>query len=301
MKFGKLVIGIALAGTGALLLAGKLGFLPAGAWPWLIKYWPFILLALGVALLANALRNPAIGIAAVVLVIVSFAIGWFWISRNSDEAKTVYRATIDLKKPPVQAVTIQARAVGGSIALEADSAAHGALILGVRGITDPELATHRWTVSKETGLLAWPTRSGITESGLVGGSIRVGTPSQTPVRVNSESYFSSAQINFSDLRPAPCDLGAIGSAVKITVGSARPSRIRVHGWLSDVEVHLPAGCPTRIESTSSLTMRSYPKDFVEHVSAPGKGKASYWAGEGAGSPVSIVIDGPFMRVQVVRD
>lgn len=301
MKFGKLVIGIVLAGTGTLLLAGKLGFLPAGAWPWLLRYWPLVLLALGVALLANALKNVLIGVIAAALAIGSFAFGWWWITRYSDEAKNEYRTTIDLAKPQAKAVTFAGRVVGGSMALAADSSAHGALHFDVQGITDPEFAGHRWVVSKETGILTWPAESGVAGTGIVGGSIRLGAPALTSTRVECSSFFSSARIDLWDLRPAQCDVGTVGSSVRIDVGAARPPGIRVHGWLSNVEIHLPEGCPTRIECTSSLTMRSYPKDFVEHSSASGKGKATYWAGEGPGRPVSIVIDGPMMRVRVVRD
>jgi hypothetical protein len=300
MKFGKLVLGIVLVGTGALLLAGKLGSLPSG--PWLIKYWPLVLVALGVALLANALRNVAIGIAAVVLVLGSFVFGWFWISRHSDEAKLVHRATVNLKVPPVQTVTLDATVVGGSIALSADSAAQGALLFDVQGITNPDLAAHRWTVSKGgAGLLAWPVRSGVTEPGLVGGSIRLGAPPQTPTRIQGAAYFSSARFDLSGVKPAQCDVGAVGSSVTVTIGAARPPRIRVHGWLSNVDIHLPANCPTRIETISALTVRSFPKDFVERVSSSGRGHATYWAGEGPGKPILIAVEGPLMRVRVTRD
>jgi hypothetical protein len=299
MRFGKLVLGIVLVGTGALLLAGKLGSLPSG--PWLAHYWPLILVALGVALLANALRNVAIGIAAVVLVLATFVFGWFWISRHSDEAKAVHRATVSLKAPPVQAVTLDACVVAGSVAVSADSAARGALLFDVNGITNPELAAHRWTVSRGTGLLTWPVRSGITEPGLVGGSIRLGAPPQTPTRVQGTAFFSSARIDLSQVKPAQCDIGAVGSSVTVTVGATRPPRIRVHGWLSSVDIHLPADCPVRIEAISALTIKSFPPDFVERVSASGKGRAKYWAGDGPGRPVSIAIEGPLMRIRVVRD
>ncbi|MGH7680492.1 MAG: LiaF transmembrane domain-containing protein [Candidatus Eiseniibacteriota bacterium] len=301
MKFGKLVIGILFVGAGVALLAGKVGSLPPGTWPWIFKYWPLILVSIGAALLANALKNVVIGVIAVAIVLASLAFGWFWISRHGEAAKTEHRASIDLKKPAVRAVTLQARVLGGSMTLSADSSAHGELLVRVHGVSDAELAAHRWSLSKESGVFDWPARSGITEPGLVGAVIRVDAPPQTPTRVRSDAYFSSAHVDLSGVRPAQCDLGAVGSSVTIRVGAVRPPRIRVHGWLSNVSIHLPADCTTRVETLSALTMRSLPKDFVEHASTSGRGKATYWSVEGRGAPVSISIEGPMMRVQIVRD
>src|SRR5881397_3558577 len=115
MKFGKIVLGALLAGIGALLLAQTLGYLPAGVWPWLVKFWPYLLLAFGFALLANALKNVVIGVITVALVVVCFAFGAFWITLYSKTTKTEHRTSIDLEKPPVRAVTLQARAVAGSL------------------------------------------------------------------------------------------------------------------------------------------------------------------------------------------
>jgi len=301
MKFGLLVIGILFVAAGVLLLAGGAGTLPPGAWPWIFKYWPLILVAIGVALLANALRNVVIGVIAVAIVLASLAFGWFWISRYGEAAKTVHRASIDLKKPPVFGVTLQARVMGGSMTLAADSSAHGALLVSVHGVSGAELAAHRWSVAKGNGIFDWPARSGITEPGLVGGVLRVDVPLQNPTRVRSDSYFSSARVDLSGMKPAQCDLGAVASSVTIHVGAARPPRIRVHGWLSNVDIHLPADCTTRVETLSALTMRSLPKDFVEHSSTSGRGKATYWGVDGKGSPVSISVEGPMMRVRIVRD
>lgn len=301
MKYGKLVIGIFLAGIGALLLAGALGYLPPGVWPWLVKFWPLVLLALGVALLANRLKSVVIGTVAVALVIGSLGFGIYWISRHSDAAKTEHRTTIDLQKPPVQAITLLSRAIAGSITLDADPTAKGVALLDVHGVSDPEFAAHAWSVTRGAGLLEWPVRAKLTDAGLVGGSIRVRAPEQMPTRVQADALFSSARIDLSGLKPAQCDVHAIGSVVRLNVGAARPPRIRVHGWFSDVEIRLPANCPAQIECTSRWTLRSYPDDFVEQVTTYAKGKVSNWVAEGPGRPVPITIDGPLMRVRIVRD
>jgi cell wall-active antibiotic response 4TMS protein YvqF len=299
MRFGKVVIGILLAGLGALLLAQTLGYLPAGVWPWLIKFWPYLLLAFGFALLANALKNVVIGVIAVALVIVCVAFGAFWISLYSKTTKTEHMTTIDLDRPPVRAVTVQARAVAGSLTVNADPAARHAILLNAHGVAGEEFAAHRWSASAGSGLLVWPARFRITEPGLVGGTFRVRAPPRTTIRLGVASYFASTTADLRDLRPEQCDVRAVGSSVRIFIGPDRPSKIRVHGSLSNIEIRLPASCPARIECTSPLVLRSLPDDFAERSIASARGKE--WAADGPGKPVSIVIVGPLMRVRVVRE
>ena len=301
MRFGKIVMGIFLAGVGGLLLAGTLGYLPAGVWPWLMKFWPFILLALGIALLANRLRNIALGILAIALVIGCLAFGAFWISRYSSAAKTEHRSSIDLTKPPTRMVTVEGRTIGGSLVLSADPRAKRAILLEVRGVSGDDVAAHRWRASGGAGLLRWPAQAEITEPGLIGGTIRVLAPPRTPIGLGWQSALSSANVDFANLSPETCDINAIGSAVHVRVGSALPRRIRIHGTLSNAEIHLPARCPVRVDLDSPLNLHSFPDDFVEHVSMGPKGKATYWAAEGPGRPIQILLVGPFMRLSIVRD
>ena len=299
MRFGKIVIGILLAGLGGLLLAQSLGYLPAGVWPWLVKFWPYLLLAFGFALLANALKNVVIGVIAMALVIVCVLFGAFWITLYTKTTGTEHMTSIDLERPPVHAVTVQARAIAGSLTVNADPAARHAIVLNARGVAGEGFAAHRWNASQGSGLLIWPARFRITEPGLVGGTFRVRAPPKTAIRLGVTSYFASTTADLRDLRPDQCDVRAVGSTVRMLVGPARPPRIRVHGFLSNVEVRLPANCPARIECTSPLVLRSLPDDFSERATASASRKA--WAADGPGKPVSIEIEGPLMRVRVVRE
>ena len=301
MKYGKVVLGIFLAGTGALLLAATLGYLPPNVWSWLIKFWPFVLLALGFALLANVLKNVVIGVIAVALIAACVAFGVFWISLYSNTSKTEHRTSIDLAKPPVRAVTVQARAVAGVLDVSADPTAGHSIVLRARGVSGEEFAAHRWSASQGSGLLIWPARFRLTEPGLVGGTFRVLAPPRMAVRLGLVSYFSSTIADLRDLRPEQCDVRAVGSSVRVLVGPARPSKVRIHGSTSNIEIRLPASCPARIECSSPLTLRSFPDDFVEHATTSARGKTTSWTAEGPGNPISIAIDGPFMRVRVTRE
>jgi cell wall-active antibiotic response 4TMS protein YvqF len=301
MRFGKIVVGIILAGLGVLLLANSLGYLPTGVWPWLVKFWPYLLLAFGFALLANALKNVVIGVIAIALVVLCIAFGAFWVTLYSKTTKTEHRISIDLEKPPVRAVTVRARAVAGTLTLDADPTARHAIILNAHGVAGEEFAAHRWSATQGSGLLVWPARFSLTEPGLVGGTFRVGAPPQTPVRVGLVSYFAKTTVDLADLRPVECDVRAVGSSVRMLVGKEWPAKIRIHGSLSNVEIRLPPNCPARMEFSSPVVLRSLPDDFVKRSTTSARGNVTSWTAEGSGRPVAIAIEGPFMRVRVVRE
>jgi len=301
VAFGKLVFGIILVGVGALLLAAPLGYLPAGVWPWLLKFWPFLLLGLGLALLANSLKNVVLGVFAAALVVGSLVFGAFWISKHTEAAKLVHESTIDLRKPRVHAVTLQGRTLGGSFTIATEPDDKGWLRVSVQGVPGEENAAARWVASQGAGLLQWPARSGLDETATVGGRIDVRTPARTTVRCDWKSYLSSANADMTRLRPERCDFDAVGSSIRLSIGAARPSRIRIQGFLSNTEIKLPADCPVRIEFSSLLSARSLPDDFLEHVSGRSGPKATYWTADGSGKPLLIRIEGPFMRLRVTRE
>jgi cell wall-active antibiotic response 4TMS protein YvqF len=299
MSSGKLVFGILLVGIGALLLAGSQGWLPSGTWSWLVHFWPILLVILGVILLASVLRNLIVGILSATLVIGAFVFAGWWITHHVRKGKPVPVETIALGGSPPGTIIVRGRMICGSLTVAADPAARGGIRLSPRGFTGDEVAAHRWSVSKGIGVLSWPVPP--NNVGLLFGSLDIGLPVRAPVRLDESNYLSSAKVDYTALRPDPCDIQAIGSRVLLTVAGVRPPRIHVHGFLSSVEIRLPANCPARVEYSSPLTAHSFPDDFVEHLSARVQGRAAFWTANGTGTAVPIVVDGPLMSVHIVRE
>jgi hypothetical protein len=302
MSFGKLVFGILLVVIGAVLLAANQGFLPPGVWPLLIKFWPLLLVILGIALLASVLRNLIIGLLSAALIIGAFVFAGYWITRHAQKGKPVPAATVDLGKTPPRTIILRGRMICGSLTVAADSIPHEGIRITASGFGGREVAAHRWSSSGGIGVLAWPSKQGAAnQTNLLFGTMNIRLPERSAVRIDCSSYLSSATADFTRLRPDPCDLRAIGSRVRLTVGGARPSRIHVHGFLSSVEIRLPANCPARVTYSSPITPHSFPDDFVEHLSARVKGKAAFWTAEGAGPAVPIEVDGALMRIKIIRE
>jgi hypothetical protein len=302
MSFGKLVLGIILVGIGALLLAAPLGFLPDGVWPWLLKFWPVLLLGVGLAFLANGLKNAVLGVFAAALVVGSLGFAAYWISQHTAEAKRSHVAVFDLEKPKVSAVALQGRSIAGALAIQADAEAKHELRVSVRGVPGTAGVQPTWKASDGVGVLLWPPAKGMEQSASVGGRVGVSLPAHTAIRCVWESWGSWAKADVTWLRLERCEFRAICSNVRIALGSSgRPSKIVVRGTLSNVEIRVPSECPVRIEAMSRLSMRSLPSDFLEHVTGRAGPRATYWTSDGKGRPLVIRIEGPLMRLHVTRE
>ncbi len=301
MSFGKLLFGALLVGIGGILLAGHLGYVPSGTGSWLLHYWPVLLIAIGLAFLANAIQNPFLGWVAVLVIIGGLAFGAWWAHENG-AAQTPVETTFDLDRPRVESLTLRTRTLGGSFRLTEGGGAGRRLHVVVQGAKDKLEGTPRYLPTKGGGLLEWPARGEHAYEAPAGANVGVRAPDRTPVRVESKSLFSSARVDLSKLRSDRCTFDAVASTVRLDLrGSARPAIVRVKGFLSTVELLLPASGPVRLEFTSRLTTRTLPDDFLEHATGLERSKTKIWTSEGPGTPLKVVIDGPFLYLKVTRE
>jgi hypothetical protein len=299
MSSGKLVFGILLVGIGALILASNQGWLPSGTWAYLVHFWPILLVIFGVILLASVLKNYVVGLLSAALVIGAFVFGGWWITHHVRKGKPVPVETIVLGGGASRTIILRGRMICGSLAIAADAAAKDRIRMSPQGFTGDEVRAHQWSASNGIAVLSWPAPR--NDLGLLFGSLRIELPVRAPVRLDESSIFSDSKVDFTALRPDPCDVQAIGSHVVLTIAGVRPPRIHVHGFLSSIEIRLPANCPARVEYSSPLTLHSFPDDFVEHLSGRVQGKAAFWTASGTGTTVPIVVDGPLMNVHIVRE
>lgn len=297
MGFTKLVLGVLLTGLGIILLAGRFGYLPSETGGWLLRYWPFLLVAIGLALLASSLRSVLIGWVATILVISGLAFGAWWVHQHGTGSKSEQTKTYDLSRPRTETLTLRARVFGGSLSIEPNARARARRVDVLSTASNAEPA---FTSSGGAAILDWPGEEGRVYQAPLGGSLRVLAPERLRLRLAAKSLFSQVRAALARLRPERCEVEAVASSVKIdATGSARPSLVRVSGTLSNVELSLPSGAPVRVEFTAPLTFRSLPEDFVEHVT--GKSKTKIWTSEGTGPPVLVRVEGPLLHLRVRRE
>ena len=109
----KLVLGVLLAGVGVVLLAGHLGYLPPGMGDFLAHYWPVLLIAVGLGLLANSMKSALLGWVATLIVIGGLAYGAWWVHHHGTAPKPTATSTLNLNRPHAETLTVRARVFGG--------------------------------------------------------------------------------------------------------------------------------------------------------------------------------------------
>ena len=295
--FVKLVFGVLLAGLGAILLAGHLGYLPTDTGGWLLRYWPALLVLIGLALLASALKNPLIGWVATILVLGALVFGAWWVHQHGTGTHPEAAKTYDLTRPRAETLTIRARVFGGSLSLESNAAARAGRLDVVATGADTDDAD--FTSSGGAAIFDWPTEDARVYQAPLGGNVRVLVPQRFRVRLLAKSLFSQVRAALARLRPERCEVEAIASSVRIdATGPARPSLVLIRGTLANVELDLPASCPARLEF-DPLTFRTLPDDFMEH--AVGRSKVKIWTSEGSGPVVRVRVAGPLIHLKVKRE
>jgi hypothetical protein len=297
--FANLVLGVLLAGLGVILLAGHLGYLPAGTGGWMLRYWPAILVLIGLALLASSLRNPLIGWITTILVIAALGLGAWWVHQHGTGPTQEHARTFDLNRPRTETLTVRARVFGGALSVEPNATSRARrLDLIATGVESSEAADY--TSSGGAAILDWPdVDAARVYQAPFGGNVRVLVPSQFRVRLVAKSLFSQVRAGLARLRPERCEVEAIASSVRIDAsGPARPSVILIRGTLANVELDLPSNCPARLEF-APLTFRSLPDDFMEH--AVGRSKTKIWTSDGSGPAVVVRVQGPLIHLKVRRE
>ena len=302
MSFFKLLFGIILLGFGGLFFAAATGALPSGVWPWVMRFWPILLLGFALVIVSKAMKNIAIAVFALALVAGTFVAGGYWLSKQAaKQGPSAQTTLIDLGTPPASSIQIRGRTIGGTYTVSVDPGQRAKVAVSGRDVLGRETTALAWRVEKRTGLLTWPARPGTGDLSSFGSMFEVRLPEGVPIRWDTSNYFAFSTADLTRASVQQYESRAISSSVKLTVGNARPREITVRGFLSNVEIHLPEGCAARVEYSSVLTWASIPDDFLEHVSAGVKGKAAFWTAEGKGPPVRVRIEGPFMRLRVTRE
>jgi len=298
MNFGKVAFGTLLLVAGALLLAIRLGVVPPDTPGFLLRFWPVLLIAFGLAFLASALKNPFLGCLASILILGGAGLGAFWMIHRHEEGKVSHgAASIDLEKAKVGSLTVRVRTFAGRFGLEGAPAKSRALSVVVRNSTGDSSTAYRFFASGKTGVLEWPRLDG----GLAppGAGVDVQVPEALPVLLDWRGRFSSMHADLTRLMPVRCRFDVVCSSLELDLGGAgRPDEIHIRGTLSAVGIRIAQDLPVQLIVRSPLIMRALPPDFVKETR--GRGKGLVYAAPGRGRVVKILAEGRLLRVKIER-
>lgn len=300
--FGKLVLGVIVAGLGVVLLAGNLGYIPAGTGGWFFHYWPVLLIGFGLALFANSMRSALLGWVATLVILGGLGFAAWWAYHHGASSPESYSQSIDLRRPRTETVTLRARVFGGALAVasKASTPTTRTLDLVALGVTDEKARAH-FVSSAGAGILDWPATGSHVYEAPLGADLKVLAPQRLRMRLEAKSLVSEVRADLSELRPERCEVEAIASSVRITAtGPVRPTVVRLRGSFSNYEVRIPASCPVRLEFSAPFGFKSLPEDFVQQRRDK-KSPVRVWTADGTGPVIRILVDGPFVHLRVQRE
>jgi hypothetical protein len=298
MNFGKVAFGTLLLVAGALLLAIRLGLVPPDTPGVLLRFWPVLLIAFGLAFLAGALKNPFLGCLSSILIVGGAAVGVFWMIQRHEEAK-VTRASIDLGKAKVGSLTVRVRTFAGGFDLEGAPAKSRTLSVAVRNSAGDSASGFRFFASGRTGALEWPRRLDGLGLAPPGAGVDVQVPEALPLLLDWRGRFSSMDADLTRLLPVRCRFDAVFSSLHLELGSSgRPDQIHIGGALSTARIRIAQDVPVELLVRSPLTVRTVPSDFVKQTL--GRGKGLVYTARGRGRVVKIFAEGHLLHVKIER-
>ena len=299
MNFGKFAFGALLLAIGVVLLAVRVGFTHPDTPMVLLRYWPLLLIAFGLAFLAGAIKNPMLGCFAILLILGGTAFGMYWMYRMDKQGKLAHAgSSLDLGKSNLSSLLVRVTTFAGGFDLDASPSK--ALSVERRDAAADSSVGYRFDVSGGKAVLIWPRSAGKFSVSTPGAKLAVHAPRSLPLGLQWNGRMGSMHANLARLNPTRCDLHEILSSGRIDFGDAgRPEEIRVWGVLSEITVRIPADCPVRVISKSPFVLRSLPSDFEQHALGRDE-KERVDAAEGRGRPVRIYLDGPFIHITIER-
>jgi hypothetical protein len=298
MNFGKIAFGALILAIGVLLLAVRVGFAHPDTPIFLLRYWPLLLIAFGLAFLAGAIKNPFLGCFAIFLILGGTALGMFWMNKQEKQGKLRHAATShDLGKSGVASLSVRVHTLAGSLDIAASPPRSSAISIGVGGAPGDSAEGYQLAVGGSRAILTCPRGEGFSIPP-IGAKVEILAPETLPLTLRWSGWLASMHADLTRLKPTRCVLHEILSSGTLRWDDAgRPAEIRVWGVASVIRIRIPGDCPVRVISESPFVFRSFPPDFEEH--APGRGKDRVDAADGRGPLVRIYVGG-FMRIKIVR-
>ncbi len=300
MNFGKIALGALLLAVGVLLLAVRFGWAHPDTPILLLRFWPLLLIAFGLAFLASVIKNPFMGCLAVLLILGGTTAGMLWMNQEAKRGKGApSTASLDLARAHAATLSVRVQTSIGGFSVEPGPPRARTLLVRVRKIAADSTIGYHFGVTRGEAVFEWPEVTGMLRVPPLGNSLHLTVPPTVPVGLHWRGTLASVHANLATLRPMRCDLWGFASSMLLGFSdNARPQEIRVGGWLSVARIRIPGDCPVRVVRQRGLIWMAMPFDFEKQ--AQGHGKDHVYVAKGRGRPVTILVDGPLIRVTIDR-
>ncbi|HXL14766.1 MAG TPA: DUF5668 domain-containing protein, partial [Methylomirabilota bacterium] len=231
MNFGKFAFGALILAIGVLLLAVRLGFAHPDTPMFLLRYWPLLLIAFGLAFLAGVIKNPFLGCFAILLILGGTVLGIFWMNQQSKRGPSRGASSVDLGKANVTSLAVRVRSFAGAFDFRAAPPRTSGVSIGLQGVAGDSAVGYRFEVTGKKGALEWPQTQGGFGIPPPAAKLEVRVPGTLPVALHWNGWFASMRADLERIEAARCTLHEVFSSSRIEFDDAgRPEEIRVWGF-----------------------------------------------------------------------
>lgn len=267
VRKGFSLFGLLLIALGVLLLLNVVGALPLGVWFELAKYWPALLVIVGVKMIV-APRAPLVGLAAVSLILVAAIAAASFTVDFRHPADALVAASYETPLGDAETLELGMGFAGGSVTLRpaptggsqplnlfaADFDGAPADVIHDRRGRDSKiyLSTGNWSLGLDNGLNI--TMSGDVQDfpGVVDWDLFVSPDVALELEISAGA--SDLDLDLSRLNVKRLVVGAAASDVRIILPEAAGrTEIEIDAAVADVEITVPTGVAARFEQESFLS------------------------------------------------
>lgn len=254
MEHQRSVIGpLILITIGLLLLLANLGYLPFSLWEMAFRFWPLILIILGLDIIIG--RYSRLG--GLVMAGLWFALlaGIIWLSITTQTTRTLLTDTITQPLGEITRATIDLDIGFGAVTLKALDAETTDLMRGTFHHTEGVQIGKRFNVAGTEGRLTLQEeRPRLFLSGMTETRWEVALHPKTPLTVRINGGVGNADLDLSALTVSALEVDAGIGSISVTAPQHGDVTMRLDGGVGNVHVTIPEGVAARIQVNRGIGM-----------------------------------------------
>lgn len=248
---------------GGIFLLNNFGILPWGVWTSVWKFWPVLLILIGLEFMLGhslSFKTLFILLVLVFLIPIGFAINPF---TNNPLATEKLEISEDLGSLTKAKIIVDMPATN----LEIKSTSQSAKL--IEGTVSFSKAAKKPEIEKEKsfGQIVFSIRqgmgSGIPFVSSLRNDIKLNLSPQIPIELQINTGASKQKLDITALRIDYLEINSQASDLEITFGDSYSSRVKIKSGASSLEIKIPEGIEARIKIDSKVKSVSIDERFKE--------------------------------------
>lgn len=291
---GKEIPGSIIAiGLGGLMVAGNLGVFPLDAWQIIFRFWPVLIVAIGLNLLfANhSLLLNIVGAGLALLVVAGLV--FFGMGQIQTPAQASSPIAVDLQKASTGQLNLEVPV--GPLHI-AGGAATDQFVNGTYSLLQNEQLEQDYTVNSGRGTLSLSTRgNGVMRFPRLSGPPRwdIKLNNTIPMALKLQLAVGDTVVDLTGTQVNQLDINNAVGMLDLTLDASQPLKAVVNLPVGRAVIRVPQGTPVIIRGGFAVTLVTMPDGWMRTeglITSPGGGPSS---------PIVIEINQPVGLLKIV--